>query len=288
MKRNRKRALVLILILLGASILIGGSCGYILYYRPLIKYEEASRLFSEKQYDEAIARFNELDGFRDSENLIAQAEEGIKEEKYKAANALYENGSDNRAIQLLQEISDYKNSNDLIEEIDKAYFEKLKSVFSKIYIGYMADKELTSSVEFVLERVGSVGGGSEYLATYNLYRGEEYHSLWGLIFDSQYADAVVRLLDISNENIEHLELAVIAAKDPPEKYNSLYNQLNEAYEFYVDYHSFAASETSSSYSVYAAENASKEKPLADKIERLKNENAEFNALISYLDSLFTE
>lgn len=104
---------------------------------PTVHYQEAAALSSAGRYEEAIAAFEALDGFKDSEAQIAaaqgaladqarQAEEARLEAAYAAAVALYDAGKYEEAIAAFEAMNGYKDSAAQIEAcktaiLDRAY-----------------------------------------------------------------------------------------------------------------------------------------------------------------------
>ena len=75
---------------------------------PNNKYNSAVKLYDAGKYDEAIAAFKELNGYKDSEEQIAKCETTIKNIKYNKAMELIGSGDYEVAYALLDEIGDKK------------------------------------------------------------------------------------------------------------------------------------------------------------------------------------
>ena len=71
-------------------------------------------LYNAGKYDEAIAAFKELDGYKDSANQIKNCEEAIetelKEQKYNNAVSLYEAGKYSEAITEFKALGTFRDS----------------------------------------------------------------------------------------------------------------------------------------------------------------------------------
>ena len=91
-------AIVIIIIVLNVLII------------PNVKYNKATKLMEEKDYQSAITYFEKLDGFKDSAEQIENCNNLIVEEKYKDASALFEEKKYGDACTIFDEISDYKDS----------------------------------------------------------------------------------------------------------------------------------------------------------------------------------
>ncbi len=85
---------------------------------PTIKYNKAVELAEAGQYDEAIAVFEALDGFKDSEEQIPKT-------KYAKAQAFLENGEYDAALAVLKELGDYEGAPQLM---DRTNYEKALSL----------------------------------------------------------------------------------------------------------------------------------------------------------------
>ena len=84
---------------------------------PESKYNVAINLYNEGRYDEAIAAFEALGGYKDSETQIENCQTAIKDKDYDNAVALMNAGKYDEAAEILYEIKDYKDSSDKLDEI---------------------------------------------------------------------------------------------------------------------------------------------------------------------------
>lgn len=85
---------------------------------PNNTYKTAMSLYDEKQYDEALQIFENLDSFRNSDEMIETIEQEQKENKYNDAEANFENQNYVEAIKLYTQLGDYKDSKQKIEQIN--------------------------------------------------------------------------------------------------------------------------------------------------------------------------
>ena len=105
-KKNKKVAII------AAAIAIVCITGFLIVTKvitPNNNYNAAVKLMENGDYDSAIAAFESLGDYRDSE-------EKIKECKYQEANALMENGSYAEALAIYTEIKDFSDSETKTEE----------------------------------------------------------------------------------------------------------------------------------------------------------------------------
>ena len=84
---------------------------------PTVKYNAAVDLYNAGKYDEAIAAFKALDGYKDSADRITACEKAKKDAAYNEAVSLKEAGKYNEAIALFESLNGYKDSSDMIESI---------------------------------------------------------------------------------------------------------------------------------------------------------------------------
>ena len=83
---------------------------------PNCKYNEAIALMDAGKYTEAIVAFNELDGYKDSEDKIDECNTAILDGKYNDAIVLMDEGKYEEAIVAFEELNGYKDSDDKLNE----------------------------------------------------------------------------------------------------------------------------------------------------------------------------
>ena len=88
---------------------------------PNKNYNNALSLMAEGRYEEAIAAFEALEGYRDSGE---QTEIARNESLYSTAKSLLENGQVEQAVDLFLSIADYKDSQDIVYETACNLFEQ--------------------------------------------------------------------------------------------------------------------------------------------------------------------
>ena len=87
---------------------------------PTMKYNDALSLMNAGLYEEAIASFEALDGYKDSTQKIKDCETAILDGKYNAAFALMEEGKFKEAIAAFEALNGYRDSKDRIQECKDA------------------------------------------------------------------------------------------------------------------------------------------------------------------------
>ena len=83
---------------------------------PNVKYLNAVEMQNSGEYEAAIVAFEELSGYKDSNEQIAACETAIKDLAYNSAIALMKNGDYEKAIEEFQKLGHYKDSESLITE----------------------------------------------------------------------------------------------------------------------------------------------------------------------------
>ncbi len=90
---------------------------------PSIKYNSALSLMEEQRYEEAIAAFEALEGYKDSTEQINNCKIGILGREYNKAIALMESEKYDEAIIAFTELEDYKDSKEQIQNCEDAIVE---------------------------------------------------------------------------------------------------------------------------------------------------------------------
>ena len=118
--KTKKKKIVLIIISSVMAVCAVLALIYGIVVVPSIKYNEALELVENKNYDEAIAIFEELGDYSDSADKILET-------KYKKAENLVSNKEFDTAIEIFNELGEYPNCKKRIEEIksDNLYLYKI-------------------------------------------------------------------------------------------------------------------------------------------------------------------
>lgn len=112
-KKKRKFVRKLIIILICLLLLAGGAAAFVIfYYLPSSDYDNAVAIMNEQNYDEAVAEFEKLNGFKDSEDMIDKC-------LYEKAVGLMEEEKYNEAIEIFEELEEYEDSTAKSEECEK-------------------------------------------------------------------------------------------------------------------------------------------------------------------------
>ena len=103
--------LVVFIIVLNAVIIPNG------------KYNDAIALMDAGKYEEAISAFEKLDGYKNSEDKIAECEMSILENEYQTALALLNEGKYTQALQAFEALGGYKDSTEKVSSCKELMLE---------------------------------------------------------------------------------------------------------------------------------------------------------------------
>lgn len=154
---------------------------------PNVKYNSAVNLYNIGMYDEAMAAFKELNGYKDSEEQITKCETAIKDAEYKYAVYLFNNGKYYEAIAAFNELNGYKDSTQKANEIfNQKIMAKLKeaAVGDIVYFGkYEQDNNTSNGKEDIEWLVLAKEGNkalviSEYALDCQQYNTSERRVTW--------------------------------------------------------------------------------------------------------------
>ena len=172
-------AVVIVLLILGVSLAM-----------PMIKYNSALSLMEEGRYEDAVAAFELMDGYKDSEAKIEECRLAILDNDYNAALALMADGNYSEAISVFRSL-DYKDSEAKIAECELAiteeqYNEALSlmaagnymdagKIFKSIDFSDSAEKyeECRATAPYDFTEIGDIITFGKYEQDYNLDNGKE-------------------------------------------------------------------------------------------------------------------
>ena len=92
---------------------------------PANNYKAAEVLYATEQYEDAIAAFTALEGYKDSTTRIEEAREALRVRNYAAAEVLLKEGNYEKAISVFEALGDYKDSAERLNETRYAAAEAL-------------------------------------------------------------------------------------------------------------------------------------------------------------------
>lgn len=177
-KLSKKKKIILSIAMILAFTAIGVG-GYFLYQEvivPMNKYDNAVKMIENGDYDNAIARFEQLGSYKDSPKMI-------KEATYQKAKKLVSKNEFDEALELFKELDGYEESETLIKE----------TYYKRAIDAYNSQKYLEAKSDF--KASGNYGDTATYLLK---------------IEDLEKKDATEQA---HKKNMERLERAYISVKD---------------------------------------------------------------------------
>ena len=137
-----KHKFSVVFIVLGIMLLgVLGTVGYYYVYVPMTNYNKAIEKMNNKNYDEAISMFKNLDNYRNSKEMASEA-------MYKKADDLYKNKQYVDAANLFKQIS-YSDSQSRVQEIKEQLFSDVKIGSTILYGMYEQDGNGENGREFI-------------------------------------------------------------------------------------------------------------------------------------------
>ena len=124
---EKKNYLGLLIAICVAAIAVADYFAVTLLIIPSNNYNAAVKLMESGKYEEAIATFEELDGYKDSADKIEECNAAILETNYNNAIALMDEGKYEEAISAFEALNGYKDSADKITECSYGIAVDLKS-----------------------------------------------------------------------------------------------------------------------------------------------------------------
>lgn len=148
-------AVVLIALVVAAVLLIPWIMGS---PEEQLLYENALSMLEQGDYQSALAAFETLDGYRDSENMIKQIEQDYLEPQYQEALRLLENGDYESALAHFREVGDYRDAAQYIARFKETHLlrketsyldDELEYVTDRYYNGSRMTKEIFTATDSV-------------------------------------------------------------------------------------------------------------------------------------------
>ena len=112
-KRNKKIAAIAISVIMVVVAFVIVLNSIII---PSVKYDAAIKLMNDGKYEDAIAAFEDMDGYKESFEKIEECQIAILDVKYGSAITLMINGQYNEAISAFEELQGHMDSETKIEE----------------------------------------------------------------------------------------------------------------------------------------------------------------------------
>lgn len=125
-KKKKKTWKIVLIVVLALALIAGGVVG-VWFFMQESAYDDAQTLIEEKNYSEAIAKLEDLDGYKDSEDLIQDLNK--KQKSYDEALSLIEEQAYDEAAEELEKLGDYADAKNILAELEEnmdAYDEAIK------------------------------------------------------------------------------------------------------------------------------------------------------------------
>ena len=117
---------------------------------PNNKYNAAVALMDDGKYEEAIAAFEAMNGYKDSVEQITACETGIKDNEYDAAVALMNDGKYEEAIEAFEALNGYRDSAEMITACETG----IKDEAYDAAIALMSEKNIIEAYESLIAMDG--------------------------------------------------------------------------------------------------------------------------------------
>lgn len=185
-----------------AALVIAVSLLFCKVIIPQIKYDSAKAAYAEGKYGEAIDGFKNLDGYKDSAELLAECTEAYKAAKYGEAEALLEANEPYGAAKAFYEAIGYKDAKQRFDEIARCKYTKEYyrdgSLLSQQDVTFDGNGNVIKSVR--TDHNGYVSAGE---FTYNDKREiiKETHEYYSIKYDERYNSSIEEYRRDNDQNI---------------------------------------------------------------------------------------
>lgn len=207
---KRKRGLGIAIALGAVALLAILFFAYLLPYviRPAKQYEQAQSLLAAEQYEEAMAAFTALNGYKDSAAQIVACQNALKDKAYDEAVALYETGQYEGAISAFTALIGYKDS---AAQIDKCQY----ALRDRAYDAAVALRK-AAQYEEAISAFLALNGHRDSVEQIDLCKKDRaYDAAAALQKAGQYEDAIAAFeaMDGYRDSVEQIERCNTAIKD---------------------------------------------------------------------------
>lgn len=208
---------------------------------PNSKYNAAVALMNDGNYDEAIAAFAEMKGYKDSNIKIADCQDAIKEANYKGAVEKLNNGEIGEAYETFLTLKGYKDSDEMIAEIQKMpaykdYLLKNAHVGSTVKFGsYEQDDDRENGKEDIEWTVVEIENGKMLVLCdyaldcqpYNTFTASDAQITWETCSLRKWLNESFFNTAFSADEQQKIATSPIVAESNPEYQTSAGNDTND-------------------------------------------------------------
>ncbi len=189
-KRNKKITAIVIPIIAVAIVFVVVLNSVII---PNKNYNVAVKLMNDGKYEEAIASFETMDGYKDSSQKIEECYTAIFDTKYDVAISLMNDGQYNDAISAFEELQGHLDSEDKIEECRTA----IKDLQYTQAIALMNNGKYKEAISS-FESLNGYKDSSAMIATCrDNISAQKYLAAEKLLSDGKYYDAAIAFCNLS-------------------------------------------------------------------------------------------
>ena len=154
---------------------------------PNNRYNDAKALYAAGQYEEALAAFRKLNGYKDCEEIIGACEDMLLAPKYDAALTLFNEGRYEETIDALKALDGYKDSEFLIEACEEKIRDSMYSEAADLYNAGRYEEAIT-----VFEALNGYKDSTAQIEACNTAISElDYKAAIDLYKSGRYEDAIV-------------------------------------------------------------------------------------------------
>ncbi len=189
--RRKKKLIVISVSAVSLCILVG-----ILLTKVIIpnqKYKAALNLKKQGEYEKAISAFEELDGYKDSEDQIVSCQNAIKDLDYDAAIELKEEGNYLDAISAFKNLDGYKDSKDQITICQNA----IKDLDYDAAIALKEEGRYEEAISAFKELDGYKDSKNQITSCWNEIKELDYKAAVALRDEGKYEEAITAFEKIS-------------------------------------------------------------------------------------------
>ncbi len=195
---------------------------------PTYKYSDALGFMNENNYEEAASLFEELDGYKDSEDKLNECKVMIDDVRYNEALALMNDAKYDEAVELFKELDGYKDCQEKINECHLLLFDEKYKEADRL----LSVKKYSEALAVFKEIEGYKDSTKKIDECNQLIIGDKYDNAISLMESGEYEDAIniFKMLDDYKDSKIKLEECNNAAND--NKYNKAISLMNS--ENYVE------------------------------------------------------
>ena len=224
-KKKKQQKTIMILLIIVGLLAVAVFFVWTKVIQPKQQYDKAVELYKAGLYEQAIAAFESLEGYKDSAAQIEACKTGIKDQAYDAAMALYVAGDYDKAITAFESLEGYKDSEAQVEICRIAIRDIQYEAAQSLYDGEQYSEALSA-----FQALGTYKDSKERVAQCEIAIMDiKYQEAISLYNTEQYDKAITAFTALGNykDALHYKQLAHIKKADSLFKANVLWG-LSEA------------------------------------------------------------